>query len=76
MLVIALNVKVSLLLDVKVAVLKVEFRIMDAPVPDALAMLVTLAVELLTPVAVEELVVVVLLLVELAELAVIVKSPE
>lgn len=58
-----------LLAELKVAVLKVEFRVMGLPVP-ALAMLVMVAVELLGPDVVE------VLLVELADPPLMVKRPE
>lgn len=44
---------VSVLLEVKVAVLKVEFRIIAVPVPEALPMLVMVDEELLAAVVVE-----------------------
>lgn len=64
---------VKALFEVKDAVLKVEFRDIAVPVPDALAMLVMLAVELLNPVgtAVPELVALLL-----SEPPLTVKSPE
>lgn len=52
-LVLVISLKVNaLLLELRVAVLKVEFRDMAVPVPDALPMLVMVAVELPKPVAV------------------------
>lgn len=74
--VLVLSSNVKVLLEDKVAVLKVELRDMAVPVPDALPMLVMVAVELLKPVGAAVAVDEAALLEELADPPFTVNSPE